>query len=408
MRQSSTQRDLIGAVVSLEPGSQPRVCRRGTPADLVQWWLVPTARSPRMLAPTPGRCAAAALTGRRSQATGRLRATAQAIVASATGHGAGRWLFKGVTARPEPAGLQHWLAELFGQPVQVSITVGSLRSNRKPVLQVFGCDGTAIGYVKVGTTALARRLVDEERAALAWLSQRTVDQFNTPALLAYDDWRGHPVLVMQRLATTGGRISTNSIFAASDRLFALGDITQEALAASTYWARLQAALSIPMGRLEESERLSQVSGSLLDRHGHVGLDFGVSHGDWSRWNMAADGAGGVSVWDWERFDLDMPRGHDVVHYSGFPVLWKAYRSGRDPRDLDQAVGPALHMAGLPTPIHRATIDLYLATMVARYVTDAAMDEGDVSQPIRAFFLRTLLVRLAASKSPTAQQRDVAP
>ncbi|MGI8888821.1 MAG: hypothetical protein ACR2GB_07635, partial [Nocardioidaceae bacterium] len=128
----------------------------------------------------------------------------------------------------------------------------------------------------------------------------------------------------------------------------------------------------------------------------------------SRWNIAADGAGGLSVWDWERFDLELPRGHDVVHYSGFPVLWKAYRTGREPLELDRTVGPALDKAGLPTALHRPTIDLYLATMVARYVSDAAMDEEDVSQPIREFFLRLLLARLAHSDSATTVRRGVAP
>lgn len=408
MRQSSAQRDLIDAVVSLEPGSEPRVCRRGTAPDLVQWWFVPTATSPRMLAPTPNRCAASALTGRRSQATGRLRAAAQSVVASATRRGAGRWLFRGLALRPQPEGLQQWLAEVFAQPVLVSVSVGSLRSNRKPVLQVFARDGTPLGFVKIGTTALARRLVDEERAALEWLAKRAVDRFSTPQLLAYGDWHGHPVLVMQRLPTTGGHISTEAIFRACDQLFAMGDVTHEPLISSGYWAKLQATLSLPMDRLEEAEQLSQVSRALLDRHGDVVLDLGASHGDWSRWNMAADGTGGVSVWDWERFDLDVPRGHDVVHYSGFPVLFAAYRAGRDPWDLDQRVGPALHMAGCPVALHGPTIDLYLATMVARFVADAAMDEEDVSLPIRQFFLRVLLTRLAPRQRATDGRTEVAP
>ena len=43
------------------------------------------------------------------------------------------------------------------------------------------------------------------------------------------------------------------------------------------------------------------------------LAFGAWHGDWTPWNMAST-AGGLLVWDWERFATGVPVGFDALHY----------------------------------------------------------------------------------------------
>ena len=43
------------------------------------------------------------------------------------------------------------------------------------------------------------------------------------------------------------------------------------------------------------------------------VSFGAWHGDWAPWNMAAHD-GRVMLWDWERFETDVPVGFDALHF----------------------------------------------------------------------------------------------
>ena len=59
---------------------------------------------------------------------------------------------------------------MLGRPALLSIHIGPARANRKPVLQLLGAGGEALGYAKLGVDPLTRALVDAEAAALVRLS----------------------------------------------------------------------------------------------------------------------------------------------------------------------------------------------------------------------------------------------
>jgi hypothetical protein len=60
------------------------------------------------------------------------------------------------------------VASIVGEPVQLSLGIGTARANRKPVLGAFDRRGRPVAFVKVGDTAVsARHVVAEARALLA-------------------------------------------------------------------------------------------------------------------------------------------------------------------------------------------------------------------------------------------------
>ena len=65
---------------------------------------------------------------------------------------------------------------------------------RKPVLQVFGLDGTPLGYVKVGWNDWTREAVRREAAALRGCAASPM-RLGVPELLGHYVWRGLDLLV---------------------------------------------------------------------------------------------------------------------------------------------------------------------------------------------------------------------
>jgi hypothetical protein len=100
---------------------------------------------------------------------------------------------------------------------------------------------------------------------------------------------------------------------------------------------------------------------------------GCWHGDFGPWNMARGGDGMLEVWDWERFETDVPVGLDAAHYrvqialsdetdpaSVWPVLLREVKAvltatGADPGDAARVAG------------------WYLLSICARYRHDAGDD-----------------------------------
>jgi hypothetical protein len=56
------------------------------------------------------------------------------------------------------------------------------------------------------------------------------------------------------------------------------------------------------------------------RHAATELDFGLMHGDWAPWNMAARGPS-LAVWDWERGRIRGPVGFDGAFFRFQVDLW---------------------------------------------------------------------------------------
>ncbi|MBT1002478.1 phosphotransferase [Paenarthrobacter sp. DKR-5] len=286
--------------------------------------MVPSARAPRMLIPArPAAAAAASL--RRYSAAISARETAQRLVLSAgLAARAGQTLLPDrVMVRPSSPGgapgardIGAYLGGILGQPVSVSLTIGPVRANRKPVLEAFDGRGRPLAFVKVGDSATAAEHVGREAEALRTLSR---DQFATlavPELISVGSWRDMTVLVMSVLPTgpqAGGERFRRLRSAALQELSAAFPAGRMPLEQTPFWA----ALRYGAQELGDSG-LRAAFTDALDRTGRrfgaVPVNAGAWHGDCTPWNMAVR-RGKLQLWDWERFELGVPVGLDAVHYA---------------------------------------------------------------------------------------------
>ncbi len=95
------------------------------------------------------------------------------------------------------------LGDVFGEPVDLSIGLGTARANRKPVLQVFDARGRSLAFVKIGVTPVTEELVQAEAAGLRRLGEAELPQlFEVPRLLHLGRWEGRSVVAMTSLQTS--------------------------------------------------------------------------------------------------------------------------------------------------------------------------------------------------------------
>src|SRR5581483_11707468 len=102
---------------------------------------------------------------------------------------------------------------------------------------------------------------------------------------------------------------------------------------------------------------------------------GSSHGDFAPWNMTAV-ADHVLVWDWEKFEPDVPVGFDLVHsdVQGAVVL-----AGASPSDAFAATerrGPELLAPVGNNAAHaELVLWLYAVDIASRYLVDREQEAG---------------------------------
>ena len=386
-----------------------RVVRRGTgrPAphrdadaeDLVEFAVVPNARSARLLVPVGRRAGAAALA--RYSAALSVRETAQRVVVGAATAVLGPALL-GDRVQVRSPGTDHVgavVADVVGEPVQLSLGIGTARANRKPVLGAFAADGRALAFVKVGDTEVSARHVRREADALAQLGRHEWSGLVVPSLLGTVEWQGYVVLVMSALSASPwqGRNGRWPIpTAAMDELCDVFDAGSAELVATPLWARLDRGAR----ELRDPDRRERLCAS-LDRvaaaAGGAEVAVGAWHGDFTPWNMARTG-GRLQLWDWERFETGVPRGLDRYHYAVNTVA----------RERGFGVGSVLE--GLRRgasgdagrdPLVAAT---YLAALAERYLSDAQELGGDVIGR-RADEVLDILVELSGNLGGTRTERE---
>ena len=96
---------------------------------------------------------------------------------------------------------------------------------------------------------------------------------------------------------------------------------------------------------------------------------GSWHGDLTPWNCASvDGA--VLVWDWERFDTDVPVGFDLLHFSLQASLARPGSPSRnEPDALLASAAARLAPLGLNQDQATFTAVAYLIEIATRYLVD---------------------------------------
>jgi hypothetical protein len=341
-----------------------------------------------------------------------MKSAGRRIVAMAAGSRVGPVLFRDrVTIhQPDPmdGSIVGYLTKAVAEPVTVCISLGSVRANRKPVLQVHTTAGRLIGYAKVGISDLTAGLVRAEADALDGLARQSFREFSHPVPLWRGCWRGLEVLLVSALPRQAGGPSGPPT-AAMRELASHAGITRLPLGNSAWLRRLSDRFD-SVTHDGWRRRLRSLHEALAARHGTTTLTFGAWHGDWGPWNMSW--LGGISqVWDWERYDRGVPVGLDAVHYRALPALLQVGDAGLATTTLDgpaaRAVGEVLgRTAG--SPQITAVIDSYLLEIATRFATDAGVHHAQQTGRAASWYLDVAAARLTPGVGGPAEPRREAP
>jgi hypothetical protein len=341
--------------------------------------VVPSAARPKLLVPRrPRRVAAGAVRNFKTAAGARERLRLQAL-AAAFRIGAHDLLADRivVTGAPgaAPSGIDAHLSEVFGRRVFVSLYIGPARAVRKPVLQVLDGGGDTLGFAKLGIDDFTRTLVRAEAEAVTRLNRVPWSTLRLPDVVHAGAWHQHELLVQSALPRGRAvdhddpllRVAMNELAAVDGRLTSsLGD--------STYWRRLTARIeALPDSAMAAVLRAARPT--VEQAAAGTVLAFGATHGDWAPWNMTVVDDR-VLVWDWEKYERDVPVGFDAVHYA---VQGAVVLGGRSPlaafadafERADEFVG--LIAAGPDAGL--LTGWLYAVDIATRYLVDREQEAG---------------------------------
>jgi len=301
-----------------------------------------------------------------------------------------------VTVLGEHRSLRAYLSEWFGQPVSFSISIGTVRLNRKAVLQIFDSRGRTLAYAKVASTQRVIDDVQAEARALRRIEGRLPREIVAPRVLGTEVWEGSYVLLISPLEISmwqplRGRWSPpvrqmqllNEAFAEPDQL--LGE--------TAMWQRLQDACA------------ALVPGAVRDTIGHLleevanraearPLRVGAWHGDWTSWNMARGRGRNVLLWDWERFETGVPAGMDHCHF----LVNAAVRERRFSAKAIVAALDGLQPAGQHSTASDLVVSSYLARLALRYTGGAQGPGGHVISGRAEILVRALDAWLSRSRS----------
>ncbi len=357
------------------PGPSSGERRRATSR---QFMVVPSHAEPRLVLPVQRRLAAAAVGRHRGSGTPAARMR-KGLVALALSAGAGPLLFRDrllVATTDDEATLDSYLQAALGCELHLTLQVTGARANRKPLLQLLRPDGAVAGFAKIGTDALTRRLVRSEGEALMRLAGVGLVQFAVPGVQHRGRWNGLEVLVLAPLPTRlHHRAEARApLIAAMRELAQMAGVSQEQVGSSAHWRRLlQRLSSAPAGA--EQVALSSALGLLGEHAGETLLSYGAWHGDWSPWNMGV-AREGLWVWDWERFEVGVPLGFDILHHQLQVEVWAGGSSpARAASELVRNGAALLDPFGVPPREARFTTLLYLAELAVRYLEDRQEDAG---------------------------------
>ena len=122
--------------------------------------------------------------------------------------------------------------------------------------------------------------------------------------------------------------------------------------------------------------------NLTLRHAERDLPLRAWHGDFVPWNFLS-GSKTMAVWDWERFDRDVPTGFDRLHYS-FQLASHRDASSIAPAVVTVRAGLADILPELDLATAHAHFDWYLAEVLCRYEHDSVMvNVPNLAERIRA-------------------------
>lgn len=408
VRESSGVDDWLSVLRLLWPAADITRGRNSARSSGQAFVVLPSARRPKLLAPLRPRRLAGEAVWRPSAADRPIKSAGRRIVAMAAGSRVGPVLFRDrVTIhQPDPmdGSIVGYLTEAVGEPVTVCISLGSVRANRKPVLQVHTTAGRLIGFAKVGISDLTTDLVRAEADALDGLARQSFRAFSHPRPLWHGCWRGLEVLLVSALPRHAGGPSEPPT-AAMRELASHAGTTRLPLDRSA-WLRHLGDRFKSVTHDPWRHRLGRLHEALAARHGATMLTFGAWHGDWGPWNMSwLDGI--PQVWDWERYDVGVPVGLDAVHYRALPVLLQVGDARLATTTLN---GPAARAVGevlgqrAESPQITAVIDAYLIEIATRFAKDASVHHSHPTGLAASWYLDVAAARLRPGSGGPAEPR----
>lgn len=225
-----------------------------------------------------------------------------------------------------PDTIETHLSDVLGRRVRVVVHVRpARRANRKPILEAYDESGL-VGFVKIGDSPRARRLVRYEGEVLRMLAGQPLKVVVPPDVLYHGEWRGLEVLLVSPLPAGSRRVPAHLLTSAVREIAAIRP------------------------------------------YGDKGIGEAAWHGDLTPWNIAAGPDGRLLVWDWERFAVGVPLGFDALHHFFHRALRRMPPEVAARSCLAQA-GGLLEPFGVDAAQARRTAAHYLVTLAERHRRD---------------------------------------
>jgi hypothetical protein len=343
--------------------------------------VLPSAARPTLIVPKgPARVSASALRNYNTGA-GRRKQLRMSVAGAVLRTGLGRLAPDKVVVTRKRAGSAsgeedvrtHLSAEL-GKAVDVALYIGPARAVRKPVLQVLDDRGQTIAFAKLGVDEFTRALVCHEAGALEEVHRYAPRWVVPPPVLHHGPWAGHQLLVLGALPRGTAAPADHPVLArAADEIARLRPVRSGPLPGSSYVKRLIArqhalpATTLSAVLLASTTRLTDLP--------PVTLRYGSWHGDWTPWNLTvADGQ--VRVWDWEKFQGDVPIGFDTIHYAVHGVSALTEHTPLQAFNLALDRAPTLLGAhGIDAHAALVVYWLYVLELGSRYLEDREGEAG---------------------------------
>ncbi len=356
------------------------------------WTAIPSADRPRLLVPGGGGLAAAR--SARRQLTGRRLRTrvARAAMGAALATGA-LPLLPGtrvtVTGPSDARSIEDLLCEVLDlAEVRIAMPVGPARANRKPVLQVIDARGAVLGFAKVGHTDLTARLVRREADALRRIGSGAPPGLRVPGLLAATLWEGREVLVQEALSVprqrlVGGRAEERLVGVVADIARIEGRVRPVAWEGHP----LHTVLADRIAACGQHREALRAALDALDFRGPVPT--GSWHGDLNSGNLALV-SGPCPVWDWERYEPDVPLGFDLLHHALHQAITVDGTSPREAAvDLVRRAPHRLSPLGIGPYDAVSLARAYLLVLATRYLADDQAGAGADLGRVEAWLLPAL-------------------
>lgn len=368
----------------------PNQVDHGSGAERARFVAIPHARAPRLLvdAGSP-RLAAAAL--RRHSRSPRLtvRAARYALsVATRTGLYDRLPGARVIVHGPEGAAtIVDPLRQILGcADVAIAMSIGPRRANRKPVLEVADSRGETLAFVKVGHNDLTRSLVEDEGRALVTLNAHEWRELRVPRVLASTDWNGLALLVLEPLSLPRrgceDALGRERLHAVVNEIATKTDDVVLPWHSHPLRQRLQQRLSSSGSAEPWLRQLERLPADMLIRTGGW-------HGDLNPGNMFLS-SGACPVWDWERFEHDVPVGFDLLHHDLQSAITK--------RHTDPSVAATELLRAAPCTLARwapdprqalAVCRAYLIVLADRYLADDQAGAGAALGRVNEWLLPVL-------------------